>query len=249
MLTRHIPTSCLLGMPPFCQRSTFNFSECILLPIYSVLNGSYLNLVRHNITIENDQHRSGSPFCMPYLQFVYARLSSFLTTIPNSVADQRAPRRRRQDLKARLVSECLPSFRDSLGFPLWVNDYVYRHLSAGEFDFEDYGLLDLDDMDSREASNSTLKSANHQFDVDDILGMPCKPVEVDRVNTREEVCVFIFICFCSFFEARSAHISLQTYYYLRERLIAVTSILPPGQTVQTGFSVPPARLHMDTTKN
>ena len=68
--------------------------------------------------------------------------------------------------------------------PLWVNDYSYRHLSAGDFDFEDHGLLDLDDMNSREASNCTLKSTNHQSDVDDILVLLCKPVEVDRANTR-----------------------------------------------------------------
>jgi len=111
--------------------------------------------------------------------------------------------------------------------PLWVNDYSFRHLSAGDFDFEDHGLLDSDDMDSRDASNSTLKSANHQADIDHILDVLCKPVEVVRANPRQEVCIFIFICcFCSLFEVRGAHISLQTSF-LQERLIAVTSILPP----------------------
>jgi len=156
---------------------------------------------------------------------VYAQLSGFLTTIPNSVAGQ-GTHRRRQDPKARLVSEYAPSFHDSPCPPLWVNDYLYRHLSAGDFDFEDHGLLDIDDMDSRKASNNTLKSTNHQSDVDDIPGMLYKPVEVDRANTRQEVYIFIFICFCSFFEVRSAHIGLQAYY-LHERLIAVTSILHP----------------------
>jgi len=79
----------------------------------------------------------------------------------------------------------------------------------------------------------------HQSDIDDILDMLCKPVKVVRTSTRQEVCIFIFICFCLLFEVRSVHISLQTYY-LHERLIAITSNLHLGKTVQTGISVAPA---------
>ena len=81
-------------------------------------------------------------------------------------------------------------------------------------------------MDSREATNSTPKLAKHQSDVDDMPGMLYKPVEVVRTNTRQEVCIFIFIGFCLLFEARSAYISLQTYYR-HERPVAVTRIPHP----------------------
>jgi len=91
-------------------------------------------------------------------------------------------------------------------------------------------------MDSRKASNNTLKSTNHQSDVDDIPGMLYKPVEVDRATTQQEVYIFIFICFCSFFEVRSAHISLQAYY-LHERLTGVTSILRPWPRPRGGGGV------------
>jgi len=78
-------------------------------------------------------------------------------------------------------------------------------------------------MDNREANNSTLKSTHHQSDIDNNLSIL---VEVVCASTQQEVCIFIFICFCSFVEVRGAHISLQTYY-LHERPIAVTSVPHP----------------------
>ena len=98
-----------------------------------------------------------------------------------------------------------------------------RNQKISYSNFEARGLLGLDKMDSWDANNSKLKSTHHQSDIDYILSIL---VGVVCVSTQEEVCIFIFIYFCSFFKARSAYISLQVYY-LHECPIAVTSTPHP----------------------
>lgn len=72
-----------------------------------------------------------------------------------------------------------------------------RNQKMSYSDFEAHGLLGLDEMDSRDANNSKLKLTHHQSDIDYILSIL---VRVVCVSTQEEVCIFIFIYFCSFFE-------------------------------------------------
>lgn len=98
-----------------------------------------------------------------------------------------------------------------------------RNQKMSYSDFEVCGLLGLDEMDSQEANNSKLKSTHYQSDINYILSIL---IRVICASTQEEVCIFTFIYFCSFFEARSAHISLQIYY-LHEPPIAAASTPHP----------------------
>jgi len=66
------------------------------------------------------------------------------------------------------------------------NTIGIRRRRTPHFDFEDRGLLDLDEMDSREANNSTLKSIHRQSDIDNILSRSSARV----LNKR---CVFSFL--------------------------------------------------------
>jgi hypothetical protein len=109
----------------------------------------------------------------------------------------------------------------------------------GNFDFKDRRLLDLDDMDNQEASDSTLKSTRRRSYVDDTLGMLCQPFEAVRASTRQEVRIFIFICFCSMFEALTLVYRPTTYYANAQSLSSTSYIL--SQTVEMGFSVVQAR--------
>jgi len=95
-------------------------------------------------------------------------------------------------------------------------------------------LLDPDEIDNREANNSTVKSTHHQSDINDILSIL---VEVVCASTEQKVCIFIFIYFCSFFEALKLVYRPTTY--TNAQSLSASHFL--GQTIETMFSVAQAR--------
>jgi len=95
-------------------------------------------------------------------------------------------------------------------------------------------LLDLDEMDNQEANISTVKLTHHQSDINDILSIL---IEVVCASTKQKMCIFIFIYFCSFFEVLKLVYRPTTY--TNAQLLSASHIL--GQTVKTMFSVTQAR--------
>ena len=79
-----------------------------------------------------------------------------------------------------------------------------------------------------------------------ISGIRCQPVELIRASTRQEVCIFIFICFCSIFNAL-ALVYRPTTYYTNSRSLSSTS--HPGPDRQNWTLSRPSEKRVDTMKD